>query len=147
MDWETFNAFNIKLCCSGADPGILVGGGGAGIFFKGRGSGAALRSQVGPGHRRGGGPGGEAPGSSWILVTLGVKFNHIVSSHRWSYTLSEKKKCTLTSEIFFQSNLFVYHWAVIWISWIWTPTIHTAVFITCYAPCLNRCFLFSFTKI
>ena len=37
---------------------------GAWIFFKGMGSGAALRSQVGPGHRRGGGSGGEAPGSS-----------------------------------------------------------------------------------
>ena len=31
---------------------------------------------------------GEVPGCSWILVILGVKFNHKVSPHRWSYTLS-----------------------------------------------------------
>ena len=58
--------------------------------------GAALSPPVGPGQRPGGGSGGEAPGSSWILVILEVKFNHIVCPHtcRWSYTLSFKKKCT-----------------------------------------------------
>ena len=124
------------------------GWGGAWIFFKGMGSGAVLRSQVGPGHRRGGGPGGEAPGSSWILVTLGVKFNHIVSSHRWSYTLSEKKKCTLTSEIFFQSNLFVYHWAVIWIHLFvflgFEPPLYTQLFSSRVTPPVSTdvsCFL------
>ena len=37
---------------------------------------------VGPWQRRGGGPGGKAPGSSQILVYLEVKFNHIASPHR-----------------------------------------------------------------
>ena len=44
-----------------------------GFFFKGMGSGAALRPPVGPGQRPGGGPGGETRVSSWILLILGVK--------------------------------------------------------------------------
>ena len=48
---------------TGADPEILVGGG-RGFFFKGMGLEAALRPPVGPGQCPGGGPGGEAPGSS-----------------------------------------------------------------------------------
>ena len=48
---------------SWADPGILMGG--AWFFFpKAWGLGAALRRPVGPEQRPGGGPGGEAPGSS-----------------------------------------------------------------------------------
>ena len=59
----------------GADPGILVRG--AWIFFsKAWGFGAALGSPVGP---LVGAQGGEAPGSSGILVNSGVKFNHIIS--------------------------------------------------------------------
>ena len=69
--------------------------GGAWIFFsKAWGSGPALRSPVGPGQRPGGFPGGEAPGTSWILAILGVKFNHIISPHRWLDP--RKKKCTCT---------------------------------------------------
>ena len=50
---------------AGADPGILVRGGGAWTFsFKGMGFEAALRPPVGQGQRPGGGPGGEATGSS-----------------------------------------------------------------------------------
>ena len=57
----------------------------------------------------------------WILVVLGVIFNHIISPHRWSYTLSYKQKYTFIallkwgSRIFFHSNLLVYHSAVIWV--------------------------------
>ena len=62
--------------------------GGVDFFSKARGPGVALRPPVGLGQSPGGGPGGEGPGSFWILVILGVKFNHIVSPNRWSYTLS-----------------------------------------------------------
>ena len=48
---------------AGADPGILVGGGGRGFFSKARGPGVALRPPVGLGQSPGGGPGGEGPGS------------------------------------------------------------------------------------
>ena len=65
---------------AGADPGILVRG--VDFFFKGMGSGSRFMPPVGPWQRRGGGPGGEAPGSSRILVYLEVKFNHIASPHR-----------------------------------------------------------------
>jgi hypothetical protein len=39
-------------------------------LILGRGSGAALRPPVGPGQIPGGGPEGEAPGSSYILEIL-----------------------------------------------------------------------------
>ena len=49
-------------------------GGGAWIFFSNAwGLGAALRLPVDPEQHPGGGPVGEAPGSFWILVILGVK--------------------------------------------------------------------------
>ena len=99
----------------GADPGILVRGVDI-FFFKCMGF-------------------GEAPGSSWILVILGVKFNHIVGHHRWSY----KQKCNIC-----------YQWNVIWVHLSvfvgFEPPLHTAIFITCYVPCANRCFSFSFKK-
>ena len=63
-------------------------GGGAWFFCKCKGPGTALRPPGGPRQSPGGGPGSEAPLSSWILVILGVKFNHIVSPNRWNYTLS-----------------------------------------------------------
>ena len=63
-------------------------GGGLDFSFKAWGLGAALKPPVGPGQHPGGGPGGKTPGSSLILVILGVIVNHIVSPQRWSYTLS-----------------------------------------------------------
>ena len=48
---------------TGADPGILVSGG-VEFFSKAWGHGAAFRPPLGSGQRLGGGPGGEAPGSS-----------------------------------------------------------------------------------
>ena len=77
----------IRIALSGADPGNLVGGG-RGFFLMAWGPGAALRPPVGPGQSPGRGQGGEAPGSSRILVILGVKFNHIVSPHIGEVTLS-----------------------------------------------------------
>ena len=61
---------------SGADPGILVRGGGVDFSFKGMGFEAALRPPGGKGHGLGGAQGGEAPGSSGILVILGVNFTN-----------------------------------------------------------------------
>ena len=63
---------------SGADPGILVRGGGVDFFFKGMGR---LKVPSGSREHPGWGLVGEAPGSSGILVNLGVKFNHIISPH------------------------------------------------------------------
>ena len=48
----------------GADPGILYRGGREFFFSKAWGLGVALRPSGGPGQRPGGGPVGEAPGSS-----------------------------------------------------------------------------------
>ena len=52
---------------AGADPGIEVRGG---AKNRQRVWGAALRPPVGPGQIPGGDPGGEAPGSSWVLEIL-----------------------------------------------------------------------------
>ena len=54
----------------GAYPGIEVRGA---TLIEAGDLGATLRPPVGPGQSHGGGPGGEAPGSSWIseiLLTL-----------------------------------------------------------------------------
>ena len=51
------------ITSSGADPGILVRGG-RDFFSNAWGLVATLGALVGPGQRPGGGPGGEAPGSS-----------------------------------------------------------------------------------
>ena len=56
-----------------------------GAKLLGEGSGGRLMPPVGPGQR----PGGEAPGSSWILAILGVKFNQIISPHRWLHPLKK----------------------------------------------------------
>ena len=50
---------------SGADPGILVGGGAWIFFSKAWGPGAALTPPVGPGQSPGGGP-----GSPWKLLNF-----------------------------------------------------------------------------
>ena len=137
----------------GADPGILVkGGGGVDFFSKAWSLGAALRPPVRPGQRPDRGPWGEAPRSSWILVILGVKFNHIVSPHRWSYTLSKKKKSTfintLSSENFFQSNLLAYHWAVNWVYPFvfrrFEPLLYTQLFSSRVTPLSQQMFLGGF---
>ena len=51
---------------------------------------------------------------------------------------------------FFHCNLFVYHRAVTWVHLFVflgvEPPLHTAILITCYAPCLNRRFSLSLTK-
>ena len=74
---------------------VIRGGSRNSVFFKAMGSGAAIGSWSTPWW----GTRGEAPASSLILVILVVKFKHTVS--------------IIVIRIFFQSNLFVYYWAVI----------------------------------
>ena len=96
---------------------------GVDFFFRGMGSGGQV---------------GEAPVSSWILMILGVK-NHIISPHRWIYTLSYKKKCTFVDTLymrhkcnqnFFPNQIYkfiieLWFESIIGISWIWTHTTHS----------------------
>ena len=65
---------------------------------------------------------GDAPGSSWILVILGVKY-HIISprAHRWSYTLFYKQKCTfIDTRALNEAKMFAYYktWpGLVWPHW------------------------------
>ena len=53
------------------------------------------------------GPMERSPGSSWIVVILGVKLNNIIYPQGWSYTLSYKQKCTVIDTILLPEKHFV----------------------------------------
>ena len=63
-----------KKVTQGRIQEFWLGGGGGVFFFKDMGSEGRLKASSGS--------------SSWILMILGVIFNHIVNPHRPNYTLS-----------------------------------------------------------
>ena len=99
---------------SGVDQGIVVRGG-LNFFFKGMGSRGRLKTPRGSRATPLCGPRGRSPGNSWILVILGVKFNHKVLIDEVTPSLKRRNAplSTHCHQIFF-SNLIYFFIIELW---------------------------------